>query len=94
MGLYSLLTLGLVLRRWNHLPAQKRVTILSCLVVMIAMSGYQMLHPDALISSAGTAMLILGAYLNQEDPAIRELSRYHEEMVMGFSTLIETFSSI
>ena len=27
--------------------------------------------------------------MNQEDPAMRELSRYHEEMVMGFATLIE-----
>lgn len=27
--------------------------------------------------------------MNQEDPVMQELSRYHEEMVMGFATLIE-----
>lgn len=48
-----------------------------------------MMVPDALVTSVGTMMIILGTYVNQEDPAMRELSRYHEEMVMGFATLIE-----
>ena len=49
-----------------------------------------MMFPDTLISSIGVTLIILSAYLNQEDPAVTELNRYNEEMVMGFATLIES----
>ena len=67
----------------------RRVSIFTCLLVVIGVTSYQMVVPDALVTSVGTMMIILGTYMNQEDPAMRELSRYHEEMVMGFATLIE-----
>ena len=31
--------------------------------------------------------------MNQENPAMKELTRYHDEMVMGFATLIESRDS-
>jgi HD-GYP domain-containing protein (c-di-GMP phosphodiesterase class II) len=34
-------------------------------------------------------LIILGVYLNQENPSVLELARYHEEMTMGFATLVE-----
>ena len=49
--------------------------------------------PDSLISSIGTTMVLAGAYVNQENPAMKELTRYHDEMVIGFSTLIESRDS-
>ena len=67
----------------------RRVSIFTCLLVVIGVTSYQMVVPDALVTSVGTMMIILGTYMNQEDPDMRELSRYHEEMVMGFATLIE-----
>lgn len=86
---YILLTLVLVLRRWNYIQSHKRFNMVSCLVVLIGVTGYQMFFSDALISGIAAMMVILGAYMNQEDPAMKELLRYHEEMVMGFATLIE-----
>lgn len=86
---YILLTLVLVLRRWNYIQSHKRFNMISCLIILIGVTGYQMFFPDALITSIATMMVILGAYMNQEDPAMKELLRYHEEMVMGFATLIE-----
>lgn len=86
---YILLTLALVLGRWSYIQSHKRFNMISCLVVLIGVTGYQMFFPDALISGIATMMVILGAYMNQEDPAMKELLRYHEEMVMGFATLIE-----
>ncbi|MBP3460267.1 MAG: HD domain-containing protein [Lachnospiraceae bacterium] len=86
---YILLTLALMFRRWNYIQSHKRFNMISCLVVLIGVTGYQMIFPDALISGVAAMMVILGAYMNQEDPAMQELLRYHEEMVMGFATLIE-----
>ncbi|MGN0399040.1 MAG: HD-GYP domain-containing protein [Blautia sp.] len=51
------------------------------------------LVPDSLISSIATTMVLAGAYVNQENPAMKELNRYHDEMVMEFATSIENRDS-
>lgn len=48
-----------------------------------------MMVPESLISSIATTIILTGVYVNQENPAMIELSRYHSEMVVGFATLIE-----
>ena len=88
-AIYILLTIAHVFRRWNSIESHKRVNLITSLFVVAGVTGYQMLVPDSLISSIGTTILVIGAYVNQENPAMRELSRYHDEMVMGFATLIE-----
>lgn len=72
------------------LDATKLITYL---LVVTGVTGYQMIVPDSLISSIATTMLLAGAYVNQENPAMKELTRYHDEMVMGFATLIESRDS-
>lgn len=88
-GIYLLLTIAIVFRRFNHIESHKRINIITCLLTIFCVTGYQMMVPDSLITSIGTTLLLVGAYVNQENPAIRELNRYHDEMVMGFATLIE-----
>lgn len=88
-AIYILLTIIHVFWRWNSIESHKRVNILTCLVVVAGVTGYQMLVPDSLISGIGTTMLLVGCYVNQENPAMKELRRYHDEMVMGFATMIE-----
>lgn len=90
IGIYILLTIGLIFRRWNNIQSRKRTSILTCLLVIMAGSVYQSIFPDTLISSIGPTMMLLGLYVNVEDPAMKELTRYHEEMVMGFATLVES----
>lgn len=92
-AIYLLLTIFHVIRRWNSIDSHKRVNIITSLLVIAGVTGYQMLVPDSLISSIGTTMLLLGAYVNQENPAMKELNRYHDEMIMGFATLIENRDS-
>ena len=89
VAVYLTLTVYIVFRRWGYIQQQKRASIISCIVIMSAATVYQMIFPDMLVSSIGTMLIILGAYMNQEDPVMQELARYHEEMVMGFATLIE-----
>lgn len=89
-AIYILLTLTIVFRRWHYLEDRKRLSLLTYLLVLAGVTVYQMLVPDSLVTSIATAMIIVGAYVNQEDPAMKELTRYHDEMVMGFATLIES----
>lgn len=89
VAIYILLTIAHVFRRWNYIESHKRVNIITSFLVVAGVTGYQMLVPDSLISSMGTTMLLIGAYMNQENPAMKELSRYHDEMVVGFANLIE-----
>lgn len=89
VAIYILLTIAHVFRHWNYIESHKRVNIITSFLVVAGVTGYQMLVPDSLISSMGTTMLLIGTYMNQENPAMKELSRYHDEMVVGFANLIE-----
>lgn len=79
-----------MLRRWNNIQSRKRVSILTCLLALMGVACYQAIFPDSLVSSIVPMLAILGVYVNEEDPAMQELTRYHEEMVMGFATLVES----
>lgn len=92
-ALYILLTIVYVIRHWKFIESHKRVNMMTNLLVVAGVTGYQMLVPDSLISSIATTLILAGAYVNQENPAMKELSRYHDEMVMGFATLIESRDS-
>lgn len=93
VAIYVLLNFVYVFGRWNYIESHKRVNMITCLLVAMGVTGYQMMNPDALISSAATTMVLIGAYMNQENPAMKELTRYHDEMVIGFATLIESRDS-
>lgn len=88
-GVYILLTIAIFFGRWKYIESYKRISILTYLLVLAGITVYQMLHPQSLLSSLCMTIIILGVYVNQENPAVEELSRYHGEMVMGFATLVE-----
>ena len=49
----------------------------------------QVLFPESLISSLFPVLAVVGIYISFEDPSIRRLQKYNEEMVTGFATLVE-----
>lgn len=89
VGIYTLLTVFVVFKRRNYIEKTKKVSIFIYLAVQVLVTAYQIAVPQSLITSIATTALILAVYLNQEDPALSQLSHYHNEMVMGFATLIE-----
>ena len=89
VGISIILTFVAFFRRWNYIESHKRASIFTYLLVMLLVSRYQMMVPDALVTSFGVTIFLLGVYLNQANPALRQLSHYHREMVMGFAVLIE-----
>lgn len=88
-GIYILLSMVIFLKGWRYIEHHKRISIFTYLFVLACIAGYQMLHPQVLASSLCVTVIILGVYVNQENPAEEELSHYHNEMVMGFATLVE-----
>lgn len=88
-AIYLLASIFIFISRWRYIEGHKRVSVLTYLLMMTTVAAYQMVHPQALLTSLCAALIILGAYMNQENPSVVELSRYHEEMIMGFATLVE-----
>ncbi|MBO5426551.1 MAG: hypothetical protein J6A25_13665, partial [Lachnospiraceae bacterium] len=87
-GVYILLSLAIFLRRWRYIEKHKRMSIFTYLLVLAGITVFQMIYPQALISSLAVATIIVGMYINQENPSVEELSNYHKEMMMGFAVLV------
>lgn len=88
-GIYIVLSLIIFFRRWRYIEKHKRFSIFTYLVVLACITVYQMLQPQVLLSSICVTIIVLGAYINQENPSVTELSHYQDEMIMGFATLVE-----
>ncbi len=88
-AIYILLSILIFFGRWRYIERHKRISILTYLLMMAVLTAYQMFHPEALLTSLCVTLIIIGVYMNQENPSVLELARYHEEMTMGFATLVE-----
>ncbi len=89
-AVYIVMTFYIFFRRWNRIAKRKRVSVVTYLMVLTTVLVIQMIFHETLITSLGITVCIFGVYFNLEDPAIKELRRYHEETIMSFSNLIET----
>lgn len=92
-AVYIAMTIVIFFRRWNYIEPHKRAGVFTYLLVLAVVTGIQMRFPETLISSIAVTLLVLGVYVNLEDPALKELRRYHRETVMGFANLIENRDS-
>lgn len=90
IGLYLSATFIVCGKRLNLIRTEKRNGIITFLVAYAIVSTFQMFFSQQLSSlSVGITILVLGMYLNSEDPALKELSQYYSETVMSFANLIE-----
>lgn len=89
VAIYITLSIIIFFKRWNYIESHKRMSIFTYLVVSVLVMIIQMIFPETLISSIAVTLYIVSVYMNQENLAFNKLSKYHDEMVMGFATLIE-----
>lgn len=87
--IYIMLSLIVFFKRWNYIERHKRMSILTFLLAIGTITMFQAVFPEVLLSSVTVTLAVVGIYLNQEDPALSEISRYHNEMIMSFATLVE-----
>ena len=88
-AVYTLFSIVAFFKNWNYIETHKRAVICTYLLLLAVVTGIQMVFPETLITSIGVTGFVIGIYLNLEDPALKELSRYHNETVMAFANLIE-----
>lgn len=84
LGCVALLAFGR-----KNMGHNKLIIITTCIVAAIAVTIYQMIYPEALLTSLVSVFVIIGAYLNRENPLFQKLSVHNKDMVMGFATLVE-----
>lgn len=89
VAFYSLWAMITFFRHWTYIGKSKRASITMYLCIMVVVTVYQMLNPEALLTSLAIVIFIVGIYLNLENPDIRESTLYEHEMIMGFATLVE-----
>lgn len=87
--IFFLLTMAVVIAKHRYIPERKKKGLLTTLVFMLVIFLVQIFFPESLVSSIAIAMIMVSIFLNMENPAIHALEHYHNEMVMGFSNLVE-----
>ena len=82
-------TVVLLITGRKNMGHNRLSAVATCIVAAIAVTIYQMIQPQALITCLVPTFVILGAYLNMENPLFLKLQAHNKEMVMGFATLVE-----
>ena len=90
VAVYVLMILALLIIRYRYLPKIKKFTLISVVILFLSVSIIQALYNEALISSIGVACFSLALFFTQEDPALKEIKHYQNEMILGFATLVES----
>lgn len=87
--IFFLLTMAVVIAKHRYIPERKKKGLLTTLVFTLVIFLVQIFFPESLVSSIAIAMIMVSIFLNMENPSIHALEHYHNEMVMGFSNLVE-----
>ncbi len=80
--------LGIVYR--NVIPRRKRVGLFSILALVLLALISQIIFPEILITALMPLLLVLGYYVNFEDPFFKSLQTQNQNMIEGFATLVES----
>lgn len=89
IAVYMLFTVIFISVNRRHIPKRKMNGLATTLVFITIILTIQFVFPESLVSCIAVALILVSIYLNMENPAIHGLEYYHNEMVMGFATLIE-----
>lgn len=89
VGIYILFTFIVFFKRWYYIESNKRISILTYLLALTVITALQGIYPEILLTAVAVTLMLIGIYMNQEDPIMNEVARYHGEMIMGFATLVE-----
>ena len=56
-------------------------------IIIIAVIKF--FRTELLITAIAPVLFVVGIYINQENPVLKEIAHYQSEMIMGFATLVE-----
>lgn len=81
--------LFLLIIRHKFLPKEKILDTTSFIAIVGIILIAQIIFPKLLITSICCTMILLGVYIDFENPSIRKLSMQNESMVDSFATIVE-----
>lgn len=87
---YYGMILYFVISRRRFLPKDKVLGTLSFIVIAGMILAVQIIFPEVLITSIFPMILLLGIYIDFENPFIRKVTMLNDEMTDGFATLVES----
>ena len=87
---YYGMILFLLITRYRFLPKEKVLGTLSFILIAGIILVVQIRFPEVLLTSIFPTMLLLGIYIDFENPFIRKLTLHNEEMLDGFATMVES----
>lgn len=87
--LYFLATFVFFIHKSGYIESKKKAGFYISFSISTVLMFIQMIYPETLIIPLAVALIILTLYLEMENPSMKETKYYHDEMVMGFSTLVE-----
>lgn len=82
--------LFIVISRHRFLPKDKMLGTLSFIVIMGIILIVQICFPEVLLTALFPTILVLGIYVDFENPHIRKATMRNIEMIDGFATLVES----
>ena len=87
---YYGIILFLVITRYRFLPREKVLGTLSFILIAGVILAVQIRFPEVLLTAIFPTVLLLGIYIDFENPFIRKLTIQNEEMLDGFATMVES----
>jgi hypothetical protein len=73
VAVYILAVIVILFTSWHQLGHHKLITVSTYVFASIVVTCYQMFHPQALISCIVPTPVIVGTYLNMENPVFTKL---------------------
>ncbi len=89
-GVYLLFSLYKFVQGWKYIEKKKRYSIGLFIGAVIVITSIKAVYTELLITAIAPTLFVLGIYINQENPILKELGHYQSEMIMGFATLVES----
>ncbi len=86
---YYGIILYLLIARHRFLPKEKKLGTSSIIIIVGTILVLQIIYPEVLLTSICATILLVGIYVDFENPSIRRLTVYNDSMVEGFATMVE-----
>lgn len=90
MVIHYLLLIIMLVKYRRLVERRKLISVLSCIIISFVLLGIEIIFPESLISALLPTISLICLYENFEDPYLKRLQIYNEEMVTSFATLVES----
>lgn len=89
LGMYLVLTVLICFQSDHYVKKNKRTSLFASMIIAIVVMSLQIAIPDLLLSSIAVVLISMSLFLNMENPSVKAVEMYHDEMLLGFSTLLD-----